>query len=93
MRLALPLLLCLSVASAYQQYCKCSCNGQLLIQEIDKCGLCTKEWCIEQKKDLCSDEEENILISCFQVESLKEKVVVFLFLIAVVGLLVRSFLP
>lgn len=63
------------------------------MEKIDKCGLCTKEWCLEQKSDLCVDVEQDIIISCFQVESLKEKVVVCLFLVGVAALLVRSFLP
>lgn len=63
------------------------------MEKVDKCGLCTKEWCLEQKSDLCKDAAERIVISCFQVESVKEKVVVCLFLVAVAGLLVRSFIP
>lgn len=63
------------------------------MEKIEKCGLCTKEWCLEQKVDLCEDVAQSIVISCFQVESVKEKVVVFLFLVAVAGLLVRSFIP
>lgn len=89
----LPLLCCLSVAVCFQQYCKCQCNDQVLVDKVDKCGLCTKEWCLEQKNDLCEDAAESIIISCFQVESVKEKVVVCLFLVAVAGLLVRSFIP
>lgn len=91
MRLVFPLVLWLSLTFAHKQYCKCQCNEQLLIREIEKCGMCTKEWCIEQKLDLCAEGDENILISCFQVESLKEKVVVCLFLAAVLGLLGKSF--
>lgn len=93
MKLKVAFVLLLSVAAAHQQYCKCECNGQLLVKNIDKCGLCTKQWCLEQNKNLCLDQvdADNILISCFQIESAKEKVVVLLFVVAVVGLLVGGY--
>lgn len=80
------------MVTCYQQYCKCLCNGHLLVEAIEKCGLCTADWCVQQNPNLCGEGEETVLISCFQVESLKEKLVVCMFLVAVVGLLVRSFI-
>lgn len=93
MKLTVPLLLCFTFACAFQQYCKCQCNENLLIEKIDKCGMCTKEWCSQQNPDLCGDEQEKILISCFQIESMKEMIVIYSFVVAVLGLLIRSCFP
>lgn len=86
---------CLTLASCYQQYCKCQCGTELSVTPIDKCGLCTKEWCLEKNAKLCPAETvpDDILISCFQVESAKEKVIVGFFVFCVVGLLLRSLFP
>lgn len=89
----LVFLLYLGVVAANQQYCKCECNGKQLVEKIQKCGLCTTEWCLQKNKNLCSNEElsGNILISCFQIESSKEKFVVCAFVLAVVGLLAGGY--
>lgn len=85
------LLLPLGVA-AVQQYCKCQCNNKQLVEKIDKCGLCTEQWCLEQDSMLCkgSDTTEAMVISCFQKELVKELAVVFFFVVAVASLLAKQ---
>lgn len=83
----LVFLLTLPLGMAYQKYCKCSCSTNTVIAEIDLCILCTKDWCLGQKSDLCGDTKEVMNISCFQRESGKEFVIVLSFVILVVSLL------
>ncbi|PVH21572.1 hypothetical protein CXQ85_000554 [Candidozyma haemuli] len=83
-----------ALTSANQQYCKCVCSGNSVVGKIDKCGLCNSSWCLEQNDKLCqeSDEgEENILITCFQIESSKEKFIIVAFVFSVLGLLLVSY--
>lgn len=71
----------------YQKYCKCSCAGNKVVAEIEDCLLCTKDWCLQQKADLCGETKEVMAILCFQRESGKEFFIVLLFLLLVLGLL------
>lgn len=77
----------------YQLYCKCECNAKTIINPIDKCKLCTEEYCLSQDEKLCDSEDTtddksgSIIISCFQVESFKESLVIYLFLTIVIGLM------
>ncbi|OBA21455.1 hypothetical protein METBIDRAFT_42360 [Metschnikowia bicuspidata var. bicuspidata NRRL YB-4993] len=82
-------------ALAYQQFCKCQCNEQLLVERIDQCKQCTKEWCLLQDAQLCLPEEtsDSMIISCFQNESKKEQAIVYAFIIAIVVLLGKLVLP
>lgn len=82
-------------AAAYQQYCKCLCNDNSIVQPIDRCGNCTKKFCLSQ--DICAakhaestDQAEppDILINCFQTESLKDLVIVYGFLVVLVSLVI-----
>lgn len=78
---------------AYQLYCKCECNARTIINPIDKCKLCTEEYCLSQNEKLCDSDDAinekpgSIIISCFQVESLKESLIIYLFLTIVFGLM------
>ncbi|KGQ89398.1 hypothetical protein MG5_02263 [Candida albicans P57072] len=90
---ALLYTLVLPLASSYQLYCKCECNVKTIINPIDKCKLCTEEYCLSKDKDLCASTEEDpdkssaIIISCFQIESFKESFVIYSFISIVVGLM------
>ncbi|ODV82239.1 uncharacterized protein CANTADRAFT_44448 [Suhomyces tanzawaensis NRRL Y-17324] len=85
------------LVGAYQHYCWCKCNTKSLVRAIDKCGTCTKEFCLEEDMSLCEIEdpdgskmarrELSIILQCFQVESFKETVIVYLFIAAVGSLL------
>ncbi|QWW24733.1 hypothetical protein CA7LBN_003590 [Candidozyma auris] len=89
MRLKLMALLALAaIAYANQQYCKCECSGNSVLGKIDRCGLCNSSWCLQQNDKLCEDEEaEDIMISCFQIESSKEKFIIVVFVLSVLALL------
>lgn len=89
-----------SITSAYQQYCRCQCNTQHLVRPIDKCGLCTKEFCLEEDPKLCAytqtgakekpDDvpgQSSIIISCYQLESRKERAIIYLFVLVVLLML------
>lgn len=81
-----------AVAAAHQQFCKCQCGENEVIEKIDKCGLCNKEWCLQQNSEICPKEtKQDILISCFQIESAKEKWIISLFVVAVLVLVVSGF--
>lgn len=84
-------------SAAYQQYCKCLCNDVSIVQPIDRCGNCTKQFCLSQ--DICSSQPTNtspndsleppiIIINCFQTESFKDSLIVYGFVLLIVGLLV-----
>lgn len=82
------LLLLLPLVAANQQYCKCECNGVVLTDKIDDCAMCTSEWCLEKKADICGGSKtEEVRMSCSQKESPKEKFIVFVYVLAVAGLL------
>lgn len=93
----LAVLWLVAAAAAYQQYCKCQCNEVSIVQPIDRCGNCTKQFCLSQ--DICSSltataspngppEPPVIIINCFQTESFKDSLIVYGFVLLVVGLLV-----
>ena len=72
---------------AYQKYCKCACAGSTVVNQIDLCLLCTEDWCLDQKSDLCGETTDVMAINCFQRESAKEYGIVLLFLLLVAALL------
>lgn len=52
------------------------------------CAKCTKAFCLSQKLDICKDtKEEDVVTSCFQRDSNKDKIIVWGFIIGTVGLL------
>ncbi|CUM67204.1 uncharacterized protein PRCAT00004897001 [Priceomyces carsonii] len=84
-------LLLVSLAFGYQQYCRCECNEKSVVQPIERCGLCTKPFCMDHDPKLCDeDASEDILISCYQIESTKDSIVVYLFIIIVCGLVANG---
>ncbi|KAM9922850.1 hypothetical protein OXX80_000529 [Metschnikowia pulcherrima] len=91
----LTLLSLFTFALGFQHYCKCQCNEQSLVEKIDQCDQCTKEWCLQQNASLCLPEKttDSMIISCFQNESRKEQAIVYAFILAIVVLLGKSVLP
>ncbi|KAI5965176.1 uncharacterized protein KGF55_001396 [Candida pseudojiufengensis] len=106
--------------NSYQLYCKCQCNGaKAIITKVDKCGECTKEYCLSEQPKLCEIENnmndenkeeedagddnssgkitkpketsEDIIISCYQVESLKDGIIVYSFFGIILALMIRLF--
>ena len=52
------------------------------------CADCTKSFCLEYQLPICKDVElDNVFTTCFQRDSTKDELVVFIFLGATVGLL------
>ncbi|PPJ51728.1 hypothetical protein CBER1_08902 [Cercospora berteroae] len=52
------------------------------------CADCNKQFCLSYNLPICAGAtEENVLTTCFQRDSVKDQLVVWIFLIATVGLL------
>lgn len=83
------LLVLAALVAANQQYCKCLCSGNTVVGKIDKCVSCKSSWCLEQNDKLCEEkeDEEKMTISCFQIELLKEKLIIYVFVVCVFVLL------
>jgi hypothetical protein len=53
------------------------------------CADCTRNFCLSNNLPICKDvAEDQIFTSCFQRDSLKDELVIYLFLIVTTGLLV-----
>lgn len=56
------------------------------------CSECTKSFCLSQGIDICKDaKEEDVMTLCFQRDSNKDKIIVWGFIIGVLGLLGWTF--
>lgn len=79
-------------AAGYQKFCRCSCNEKSLIETVEKCGQCTKDFCIGLDQALCESSDEmaanDILISCFEIESFKEYFIIYSFVLLVIGFII-----
>lgn len=53
------------------------------------CADCTKKFCLSYNLPICqgADEEEDVFTTCFQRDSTKDQVVIYLLILATVGLL------
>ncbi|KAF9910720.1 hypothetical protein EC991_005705 [Linnemannia zychae] len=55
------------------------------------CGSCTKQFCLDSKPDMCkgvgTGEGDELITSCFERDSYKDQLVVYLFLTITFGLL------
>lgn len=93
----LMVLTLLATCNAFQQYCRCSCNDKSIVTKVDRCGLCTKDFCLGLDKALCEKKEDEkgipdptegqVIMYCFQIESYKDSLVIYLFTTLVLGLL------
>lgn len=106
MRLSIQYLLAIAcvtsvIASQALSYCKCACGKYSSILELSEpsnpakpCLDCTRQFCLEHAADLClktvATEDEMMVAECFQRESLKDEIIVIVFLMLTVGLLVYS---
>ena len=53
------------------------------------CADCTKQFCLDYNLPICEKAtEEDVFTTCFQRDSTKDELVVFIFIFATVGLLV-----
>ncbi|KZS92971.1 hypothetical protein SISNIDRAFT_549996 [Sistotremastrum niveocremeum HHB9708] len=91
-------------------FCKCICfrNSTILPLYLPAtpskpCQSCTKQWCLDQKLDICIDaslgdtdpdtatgKEGDVEARCFQRDSPRDQLVVTLFLLVVFGLLLGA---
>ncbi|CUS11736.1 unnamed protein product [Tuber aestivum] len=91
----LPLLsLLISLTAAYAPtsiFCKCACgyNSTLIpITSPPSCSECNRQFCLKQHLPICRDVgDDDIFTTCFQRDSAKDQAVVFIFIVATVGLL------
>lgn len=86
MKLAVLLAL-LPLTVAYQQFCRCEYNEETQIHDVDQCNLCTTQFCLDRFGATFNETTDTLVIGCFQIESLKESVVIYLFILLVLGLL------
>ncbi|CAZ84306.1 unnamed protein product [Tuber melanosporum] len=72
-------------------FCKCTCgnNSTLIpITSPPSCSECNRQFCLKQHLPICRDVgEDGIFTTCFQRDSAKDRAVVFIFIVATVGLL------
>ncbi|KAH8922189.1 hypothetical protein BT69DRAFT_1207534, partial [Atractiella rhizophila] len=88
-------------------WCKCICfnNYQILPlyrpeDESKPCLTCTKQWCLSQGLDICTDasnpdvdpdtatgEEGDVRTKCFQRDSVRDQVIIFTFILVAGGML------
>lgn len=100
----ISLLMLATFSNSYQLYCKCQCdNSKTIINTVDKCKECTREFCLEKDPKLCEllDDDskhpskpitnDNIIISCYQVESTKDALIVYSFLFVCVVMMLKIF--
>ncbi|TGZ84645.1 hypothetical protein EX30DRAFT_337145 [Ascodesmis nigricans] len=94
--LALALVLSLLVTSTTAAtndnptlFCKCLCPpGNSTIIPANSCGECNRQFCVDYKLPNCKDvKEEDVTAVCIQRDSVKDQIVVCLFIGATVGLL------
>jgi hypothetical protein len=93
----------LNTPLAPMSFCKCTCFGNSTIVALDapkkpaaadakpraskkSCSECNRQFCLSYP--FCKGEkEENVLTTCFQRDSAKDQVIVYMFIGATVGLL------
>ncbi|RKP36232.1 hypothetical protein BJ085DRAFT_23279, partial [Dimargaris cristalligena] len=76
-------------------FCKCLCGQNITIipispvPEKDACNKCTKAFCNKLEPTLCegAGTGETISVSCFQRDSYKDEIIVWIFLLLTGGLL------
>ncbi|GAO50883.1 hypothetical protein SAICODRAFT_30028 [Saitoella complicata NRRL Y-17804] len=85
-----------SSASRITSFCKCICNSNSTIIPLlhpsnpsNPCNDCNRQFCLNYQLPFCTDvEAEAITTKCFQRDSLKDKLVVYLFIFVTSGLLI-----
>ncbi|KAK9700467.1 hypothetical protein K7432_012184 [Basidiobolus ranarum] len=79
-------------------FCKCVCGTNVTIVELKEtpnkpCQECTKAFCLTRDANFCSGAgDSGLLATCFQRDSYKDQVVIYIFLIVTGGLLVAALL-
>ncbi|KAG7830888.1 hypothetical protein KL920_001479 [Ogataea angusta] len=63
------------LAACFQSYCKCDCEVNYEILELDiahGCSQCTVQYCLEQKIDMCRDPENRELMTAYCFRKYRE---------------------
>ncbi|KAF8250920.1 hypothetical protein K440DRAFT_526835, partial [Wilcoxina mikolae CBS 423.85] len=87
------LLLLASITSATSPalFCKCICSTNSTIiplPQTNTCQDCNRQFCLDYHLPICkTSKEADVVTTCFQRDSMKDKVVVCVFIFAVLGLL------
>ncbi|KAI5799777.1 hypothetical protein FPQ18DRAFT_100767 [Pyronema domesticum] len=72
-------------------FCKCTCltNSTIIpLPQTKTCNDCNRQFCLDYHLPICNTaKEENVVTTCFQRDSVKDQFVVYVFIIATVGLL------
>ncbi|RPA97826.1 hypothetical protein L873DRAFT_1828846 [Choiromyces venosus 120613-1] len=73
-------------------FCKCTCGQNSTLIPITtsppSCSECNRQFCLKQHLPICHDVgDDDIFTTCFQRDSAKDQAVVFIFIVATVGLL------
>ncbi|KAI5848042.1 hypothetical protein BZA05DRAFT_404241 [Tricharina praecox] len=80
-----------SAASSSLLFCKCTCftNSTIIpLPATGNCNDCNRQFCIDYNLPICKTAKEaDVVTTCFQRDSLKDQVVVCVFIFATVGLL------
>lgn len=74
-------------AIAASKYCRCEYNEQLAIHAIKQCNLCTTQFCLDDFGANYNETTDALSVTCFQMESAKEAIIIYLFTVLVLGLL------
>lgn len=86
----------IGTALAYTEFCKCECFGEYEIielrpqqNELLTCNNCTRQFCLDKKLTICKEakSEIDVITSCFERESFKDQLIVYLFSIVTLALL------
>ncbi|KAL7272634.1 hypothetical protein RUND412_004546 [Rhizina undulata] len=101
--LLLPPTLANTNSASAALFCKCTCFKNSTIIPLSgsdsgsgfvegggggNCNDCNRQFCIGYNLPICREaKEEDVLATCFQRDSIKDKTVVFIFIFATVGLL------
>lgn len=90
-----------TLASSSVYYCKCTCNKNSTILNLNHepasgkaCSACNKQYCQEQLPDICvasgTDSEVTVSTDCFKRQSTKDETIIIAFLLLTGGLLLYA---
>ncbi|KAI5852451.1 hypothetical protein DFP73DRAFT_2072 [Morchella snyderi] len=69
-------------------FCKCTCLANSTLIPIPSCTDCNRSFCRDYNLPFCKGvEDDDVVTTCFQRDSAKDKAVVLIFIVATVGLL------
>lgn len=83
----------LTLVQGFQQYCKCECTNETVdakVLTVDSCNQCTQTLCLGKEQEYCTPV--NLKLTCYQIESVKDMMIIYVFTIGVIILLGYSVL-